>query len=264
MNVFLRELKANRKALIIWSVCMFLLILSGMSKYTVYSSGGPAIDAFNKMPFTLRALLGIGSIEVTKMSGFFAFLFAYIEITVAVHAVLLGSGIISKEERDKTTEFLMVKPVSRKTIITSKFLAALFNIVVINIVSLLSSIAMVDAYNKGKDVTGEVFMFMISMFIVQLIFLSLGALFAGFMKNPKASGSLATAVLIGCYVISKITDLTDRINFINILSPFKYFSYQRIIEGNGLSIVIVILSLLLVAAFSASTFYFYLKRDLKV
>ena len=73
MNIFLRELKANRKALIIWSVCMVLFVLSGMSKYTAYSAGGASADLFAKMPFSLKALLGIGSFDVSTMPGFFAF-----------------------------------------------------------------------------------------------------------------------------------------------------------------------------------------------
>lgn len=264
MNIFIRELKANRKALIIWSVCMFLLVLSGMSKYTAYSSGGAGSEIFDKMPYTMKALLGIGSFDVTIMSGFFAFLFPYIELTAAIHAVLLGSSIIAKEERDKTTEFLMVKPVSRATIITSKFLAALVNIVIFNIVALLSSIVMVAAYNEGKDISGEITMFFLSMFIVQFIFLSLGALLPAFMRNPKAAGSLAAGILMGSYVISKITDLTEHLNALNVLSPFKYFSYKKIVDGNGLNLGIVILSILLIAAFSVLTYFYYQKRDLKV
>lgn len=263
MNIFLRELKANRKALIIWSVCMFLLIVSGMSKYTVYSSGN-GNEVFNKMPYSLKALLGIGSFDVAKMSGFFAFLFPYIEITAAIHAVLLGSGIIAKEERDKTTEFLMVKPISLRTILTSKLLAAFFNIVILNIVTLFSSIVMVNAYNKGKDVSGEIAMFILSMFIVQLIFLSLGALLSAFMKNPKASGSIAAGILFGSFIISKITDFTDKINVINILSPFKYFSYQDIVNGNGISVGISIISLVLITIFFSLTYFFYMRRDLRV
>lgn len=264
MNIFLRELKANRKALIIWSLCMVLFVLSGMAKYTAYSSGGAGSEVFTKMPYSMKAILGMGSFDVTTMSGYFAFLFLYLEVTVAIHAVLLGSGIIAKEERDKTTEFLMVKPVSRTTIITSKFLAALVNIVIVNIVTLISSILMVAAYNKGKAINGEILMFFISMFIIQLIFLTLGALLSAVMKNPKVSGSLATGILFSAYVISKITDLTDRLNILNVLSPFKYFNYQNIVVGNGLNLVIVILTILLIATFSVSTYFFYMRRNLNV
>ncbi len=264
MNMFLRELKANRKALIIWSTCMALLVLSGMGKYTAYSAGGASSDIFNKMPYSVKALLGFGSFDVTTMSGYFAMLFLYLELAAAIHAVLLGSGIIAKEERDKTTEFLMVKPVSRIAILASKFLAAFLNIAVMNIVSLLSSIVMVSAYNKGKDITAEIGMFFISMFIVQLVFLAAGAAVAACIRNPKASGSLSVGILLASFMISKVTDLYDKLNVLNLLVPFKYFSYKDIVEGKGLNFMIALLSVLLAAALLISTCFFYRKRDLTV
>jgi len=264
MNVFLRELKANKKALIIWSVCMFLGVLSGMGKYTAYSAGGQYNKIFENIPYSIKALLGMGSFDVTTMSGYFAMLFLYIEIAAAIHAVLLGAGIIAKEERDKTTEFLMIKPVSRDTIITSKLLAAFVNVVILNIVTLVSSLVMVAAYNKGNDISSEIVMFMLSMFIIQLIFLSLGTALSAFLKNPKTSGSLAAGILFAAFVISKITDITDKLNALNLLSPFKYFSYVHLAEGNGLDLTAVILSLGLVSIFCISTYIFYRKRDLHV
>jgi len=264
LNIFLRELRANRKALIIWSACMFLLVLSGMAKYAAYSSGGQSAAIFNDMPYSVKALLGMGSFDLTTMSGYFAMLFLYIELAVAIHAALLGAGIIAKEERDKTSEFLMIKPVSRNAVITAKLLAAFVNVAIVNIVTLIASVSMVSAYNKGNDITGEIILFMLSMFIVQLIFLSLGAASAAFMKKPKSAGSAAIGLLVMALIFAKITDLTDRLNFLNIFSPFKYFSYANIVNGKGLEVTIVILSLLLVAVLSFSAYFFYPKRDLMV
>lgn len=264
MNVFIRELKANRKALIIWSISMFLLVLSGMAKYKAYSSAGAANALFLDMPPSIKILLGFGSFDVTTISGFFALLFLYIELAAALHAALLGAGIIAKEERDKTTEYLMTKPVSRAAVITSKLMAALVNIIVINVVSLVSSIFVVAAYDKATDISVKISLFFLSMFIVQLIFLSFGAFLAAFMRNPKSSGSFAVAVLLIGFVISKLTDLTETLNFLNLFSPFKYFSYYKLEGGGGLNFTIVILSLVLVAVLTASTYYFYQRRDLNV
>ncbi len=262
MNIFFRELRANRKALIIWSICMFLGVLSGMTKYTAYSSGANN-EVFDKMPFTMKALFGFGAFDVTAISGFFAFLFTYLVVAAAIHAVLLGNGIVAKEERDKTSEFLMTKPVSRTTVITSKLLAAAVNIIIVNLVSLFSSMVMVAAYNKGKDITGEIVLFFASMLIIQVIFLSLGAFLASVMKNPKASGSIGAGILFAAYVISKITDLTDKVNYLNILSPFKYFNNVDIVNGNGLSVFAVILSIILSAALFGSAYILYQRRDIK-
>jgi ABC-2 type transport system permease protein len=264
MNIFWRELKAHRRGLIIWSVCLFLLVISGMSKYSAYSAGGASSEVFDTMPRTMKALLGMGSFDVTQMAGFFAMLFLYIELTVAIHAVLLGSGIIAKEERDKTVEFLMAKPVSRGSIITAKLFAALVQVILLNVVTLASSLVMVSAYNKGEDITGEILQFMASMLLVQLIFLSLGTALSALLKRPKTSGSIATGILLGCFVISKITDLADHLDALNVLSPFKYFSYERIVNGEGIHAGIAALSLLLVAVLVVSTYAAYRKRELNV
>ncbi|MBM6997406.1 ABC transporter permease subunit [Paenibacillus sp. DXFW5] len=264
MNIFRRELRAHRKGLIIWGVCLFLLVVSGMSKYSAYSAGGASSEVFDALPQTMKALLGIGSFDVTQMSGFFAMLFLYIELTVAIHAVLLGSGIIAKEERDKTVEFLMAKPVSRGNVITAKLLASLVQVVILNLVTLVSSLVMVSAYNKGEAITGEILQFMTSLLLVQFIFLSMGTALSALLKRPKTAGSIATGILLGCFVISKITDLTDELDALNVLSPFKYFSYERIVKGEGIHAGIAALSVILVAVLVFATYSAYRKRELNV
>lgn len=264
MNIFFREMKANRRALIIWCACMIVVVLSGMAKYTAYSSGEASSQVIKDLPQSVKALLGMGTLDVTTMSGFFALLFLYIAVAAAIHAAILGSGILAKEERDKTTEFLIVKPVSRFSIITSKLSAAFVNIVILNMVTLFTSIGMVAAYNKKKDITGEIVVFFLSMLIIQLIFLSLGAMFSAFMRNPKGAGSIASGIVIAAYIISEITNFNDHLRVLNVLSPFKYFSYNRIIEGNGLNPGMIALSIFLIGVFTVSTYFFYKKRDLNV
>ena len=264
MNVFKRELKANRKSLIIWCVCMALLILSGMGKYTAYSTASEGAQALADLPQTLKSLLGMGSLDVTTMTGFFALLFLYIEIVAGIHAVLLGSGILAKEERDKTTEFLMTRPLSRTSIVCAKLAAALVNVVMLNLVSLGVSLAAVSAYNKGPDISGEIATFLLSLLLVQLVFLTLGMLLAAVLRNAKTSGSISAGVLMAAFVIYEFTELNQSLRFLNILTPFKYFSYTDMAEGAGLHPGIAAVSLLLSAAFAWGAVYFYRKRDLGV
>jgi ABC-2 type transport system permease protein len=264
MNIFLKELKANRKALIIWSVCMFLLVMSGMGKFTAYASGGAGSDVFDKLPHTMKVLLGLGDFEVTKLSGFFAFLFPYLEITTAIHAALLGSSIIAKEERDKTAEFLIAKPVARNVIISAKLLAALVNVTILNIVSLLSSFAIVSSFNTGEDITGEILILHLAMLFVQLIYLSLGAALAAIMRKSKKSGTIATNILLAGYIISKITGLVEHMDVLNIFAPLNYFSLGKAVNGEGISIIISLLCLVLVAGFSTLTYFFYQRRDMNI
>lgn len=264
MNIFIRELKANRKALIIWSVCMILLVMSGMGKYTAYSSGGAGVDVFAKIPHTLKVLLGLGDFDVTKISGFYAFLFPYLQLTAAIHAVLLGNGIIAKEERDKTTEFLIAKPISRNRIISAKLLAALVNVAVINIITVLSALAIVPTFHTGEDITGEILILDLSMFIVQLIYLTLGTLLSAFWRKSKVSGTIAVNILVVGYIIPKITGLVDHLDVLNIVSPFDYFDMKMAVDGEGISVIVAILSVIMIGTFSAFTYYFYQRRDMNI
>lgn len=264
MNVFIRECRAHRKALIIWSICMFMLVVSGMGKYTAYASGGAGGEVFDTLPHTMKVILGFGEFDVTAMSGFYAFLFPYIQLTVAIHAVLLGSGILAREERDKTTEFLMAKPISRRVILTSKLLAALFNVVVINIVCILSSIAIVSTFDTGEDITKEILLLHATMFVVQLIYLTLGTVIAATLRKSKKSGTIAVNILLAGYVITKITGLVEELKFLNVLAPLDYFSLEKAVKQGEVSIPVTLLSLALAAAFALMTYYSYQRRDMNI
>jgi ABC-2 type transport system permease protein len=102
------------------------------------------------------------------------------------------------------------------------------------------------------------------MFFVQLIYLSLGAALAAYMRKSKKSGTLATNILLVGYIITKITALADQLHFLNIFAPFNYFSLQKAVNGEGLSIIISLLCLMLIASFSALTYYFYQRRDMNI
>lgn len=265
MNIFIREMKAHRKSLVLWSIGMLFMIVAGMGKYSSYSGSGQSItEIMDKIPKTLKAILGFGNLDVTKASGFYGMLFLYLLIMVTIHASMLGANIISKEERDKTAEFLMVKPVSRTTIITSKLLAALANIVILNIVTLVLSIAIVGKYSDGEAITGDIQILMAGMFILQLLFLFIGTGIASVSKNPKVSASAATTVLLVAFLLSIIVDMNSRLEGLKYITPFKYFEAQNMMYGGGLDPVFVILSFIIIAAMLCVTYVFYKKRDLRV
>lgn len=265
MNIFIREMKAHRKSLIAWSIGMLFMIIAGMGKYSAYTGSGQSItDLMAKVPKTLKAILGFGNFDVTKASGFYGMLFLYLLIMVTIHASMLGANIISKEERDKTTEFLMVKPASRTRIITSKLLAALANILILNIVTLVFSIAIVSKYSNGEAIAGGILITMIGMFILQLLFLFIGTGIAAISKNPKISASVATTVLMVTFILSILIDMNSKLEGLKFITPFKYFSAESMMYGGGLEPVFVILSFVLIALLVYVTYVFYKKRDLKV
>lgn len=261
MNLFLREMRAHLKSLLIWCVSMFVGILAGMSKFTAYSQGGASSKAIEDLPKSLKAVFGMGSFDVTHIAGFFAFLFLYLEVTAAIHAALLGSSVFTHEERDKTADFLMTKPVSRQQVLRMKLLAAFVSLVVFNLVCWGSSAVLVPAFAKGASIGKELASFYASMLIVQLLFLLVGTALSVTLRRPGAAGSASAGVVLGGYAVYMITALTDKLNFLRVLSPFTYFNFEHMVQGSAPGLLPTVLTLLLCAAFAVLTAFSFQKRD---
>lgn len=265
MNIFLKEMKSHRKSLVFWSIGVFLMVASGMVKYeSLSSSGQPMNEMLAGMPKSLLAVLGIGEFDISTATGYYGLLFIYLLLMATIHAAMLGATIIAKEERDKTTEFLFVKPVSRNQIITAKLLAAFVNILILNLVTFISSVLLVGKYSDGGVVTGDIAITMAGMFILQILFMVIGSSLAAVKKKSKAAASLATGVLLLTYVISVAIDLNENIEGLKYLTPFKYFEAKSVMFGAGFELIFVLLSVVLIAGLTVVTFVFFKKRDLNV
>lgn len=265
MNLYLREIRANRKSLIIWCIGMIAMIGSGMGKYAGYSSAGLSMnDLMDSMPKSLQAFLGTGSLDISTAVGYYGLLYMYLLLLATIHAVMLGAAIISKEERDKTAEFLFVKPMSRNKIISIKLLSALTNLVILSAVTWVSSMLFVGSYNEGESLGSNIKVMMIGMLILQVLFLSIGTSIAAMMKKPRKASSFATSVLLLTFILSVAIDLSGKIEFLKYLTPFKYFEAENVMYGGGFQSVFLILSFVIIIVFILLTFLFYKKRDLHV
>ncbi|MEH6904492.1 ABC transporter permease subunit [Neobacillus drentensis] len=264
MNVFLRELRSYRKPIIFWSIGVFLMVASGMAKYEAYSSSGQSInDLIGDLPKSMKAIMGFGVVDLSKISGYYSMLYIYLLLMATIHAAMLGASIIAKEERDKTAEFLFVKPISRNTIISAKLLAAFTNIIIFNLVTWGSLIILVGKYNSsGEAVNGDIALTMAGMFILQVLFLVIGSALAAVKRKPKTAPSLATGVLLLTYMLSIAIDLNEKIEGMKYFTPFKYFDAKNVMFGGGLEGIFIVLSVILIAILLVVTFRFYKRKDL--
>lgn len=265
MNVFIIEMKAHRKSLIIWCIAILLMVGTGMSKYEAFSTSDQSLNAIIKnLPIGVQSIFGVGIFDLSKAIGFYAILFLYLVLMTTIHAAMLGANIISKEERDKTTEFLMVKPLSRDKIITAKLLAAFVNITILNMVTLISSITIVGYFGKGESVNNDIGLLMTGMFLLQLVFMAIGTALAAISKKPKTAPSVATGILLAAYLLSMAIDINTKLENLKYVTPFKYFEAKNLLSSGGFELVFVILSVLIFAVLLSATYVFYRKRDLNV
>jgi len=264
MNIFRREMKTHRWGLLFWSLGMVLLVMSGMAKFAAYVGAGQSVEQImGALPKAVQVIFGITGFDLTKASGFYGILFLYLAVMAAVHAVLLGANVISEEERDKTSEFLYAKPVSRGKALTGKLVAGLVNLVVLNVVTLLSSFYFVSYFGKGESVGSEILVLMAGLFFLQLIFFSIGAVVAGTARRPKSAATRATSIMLLTFLLYYLINLDDKLGFLKYFTPFKYYDAAVLLKS-GLDPVFVAISVVIIVAAIFGTYHFYSARDLSV
>ena len=264
MNIFKRELKANLKSLVIWSVIVVLFVMVGFSKFSAYYENPELLAILDSMPKAMLEAFSLTAFNLTTITGFFGVMYIYFALLLSIAAAIWGSDIISKEERDKTVEFALTLPVTRSRLITAKALAALFNCIVLALVTWGASIVSLASYQPDSEFYSFLNLGMLALFFMQLIFLAIGILLGCAMKQHKRAGSVAVSILLATYLFSIISGLNENLEFLKYFTPFKYFDAASILSKSQLDLGYVLLSAAIVVAAMAGAYLTYAKRDLYI
>jgi len=264
MNIFFRELKANFKSLIIWSVVVALLVVIGTAKFSAYYNNPEMLAILDAMPPAMLDAFNMRAFNLTTLVGFYGVMFTYYALLLSIAAAMWGSDIISKEERDKTVEFSLTLPVTRSRVITAKALAALVNCILLLLVTWGVSIAAAQAYNPDSAFMDFLTLQMQALFMLQLIFLAIGLFLGCALKQYKRAGSLAVAVLLATYFFSVISGLHEKLDFLKYFSPFKYFDAGELYRAGQLNGQFLLLSVVIIVVAMAGAYWTYNRRDLYI
>jgi ABC-2 type transport system permease protein len=264
MNIFIRELKANLKSLLIWSGIIALLIMMAVTKFSAFAGDPEMLSMLDSMPPALLDALSMRAFNLTTLSGFYGIMFIYFGLMGAIAAAMWGSDIISKEERDKTVEFSLVLPVSRSRVVTAKALAALVNSILFVLITWGMSLVAVRSYNPDQTFFDFLALEMQAMFLIELIFLAIGLLLGCAMKHYKRAGSTAIAIILGTYFMSILAVMDERLDFLKYFTPFKYFDAGELFRTGQMDGTYLLLSAAIIVLSVAVAYWVYNKRDLYI
>jgi ABC-2 type transport system permease protein len=261
----MRELKANRRSLIIWGTSLALISFLMMALYPSFSdSPGKMNEFLSAYPEGFLKAFGADRLNMDEAIGWFA-LEAYFMIILfgSMFAAIIGSSMLSKEEDDKTIEFLLAKPVTRSHVVTSKMLAFLGCLIIFNIgVGIISFIGF-EAF-AGEYSRIDLLRLIIAPFLAHLCFAGIGFLLSLFMVRRKSSYSMGIGIVLLTYFFSTIAKLSEKAEFLQYLSPFYYMEAADIVsEGRINPLHILILLGVSVIAIGA-TYLLYNRRDITI
>jgi ABC-2 type transport system permease protein len=264
MNIFLRELKANLKSLLIWSSIIILLIFMAVAKYSAFAGDPELLKMLDSMPPAMLDALSMRAFNLTTISGFYGVMFIYFALMAAIAAAMWGSDSISKEERDKTVEFSLVLPVTRSRVVTAKGLAALVNCIAFVLIIWVVSLVAVQSYNPDQAFYNFLALEMQAMFVIALIFLAIGLLLGCAMKQYKRSGSVAVSIILVAYFMSIITGMQANLDFLKYFTPFKYFDAAQLLNTGHMDVPFLLLSGAIIVLCMVAAYWAYNKRDLYI
>lgn len=264
MNIILRELYANKKSLLVWSAVMFAFVVMMFAEFAAYYKNPEMMAVIDAMPQGLLEAFGMAGANLTTVSGYLGVSIVFINLTLSVYAMLLGNGIIAKEERDKTAGFSLTLPVTRSRLITGKLVAALSCSLILLTVVAGSIMVAVRPYELEAQFGTFMLLIMGTSFVTMFIFQSLGMLLASLLRRHKISSGMGMGLVFITYLFSILATLSDEVAFLRHLSPFSYFEAQALLRDLRIEPLPLFLSALIITLSLAGTYVSYNKRDLYV
>lgn len=154
----------------------------------------------------------------------------FLPFAVAIMGIVIGAGMIGKEENSGTLELLLAGPISRSNIFIQKMAAAEIILVFIAFSAWL-----------GVAVGKVFFVFDVNLFDVALASLSvylLGMLYcmatlAGYNLSgkPKVGVGVGAGLLALTYFADVVSKLVDNLENLKYLSPFYYMDIASVLNG---------------------------------
>lgn len=263
MNIYLYELRSLRKSTIIWTCSLLALALLYLAIYpSIYNDAEDFKNLLSNYPANVRELLGINLDTITSILGFYSMIFSFILLFGTIQAMNLGVSILSKESRERTADFLLVKPISRISIISAKLLAALTSLIITNIIFIGGCFIFANIF-KTEDYSAKIFFFInLSMFFEQLIFLGIGLLISVFFNKIKSVLPISLGFVFGFYMIGALLAVGENEETLRFISPFKYFDIIYIINHAAYETPYLILSGIIVIVSIAVSYVIYNKKDI--
>jgi len=263
-NLYKKELKRNRKNLIIWTsiVLVFTILVLSIFPY-MKNIGDQMAKMMSELPEGMTMAMGIDAQTFNSILGMYNTYYGiYIVVLLSIYAASTAAIILSKEERDKTAEFLLTKPISRKEIFVSKFFVLFTLVSIAYLVQTIIAVVFITMFG-GDDMMWPVFITMHTHGLILILFFTCVCLFISMLLKPKKSYmGLTVGIVFGSYFLDKIAKATDVMDWIGYISPFRYLNFSVSDPNYGVHIIAVFLSLLVSIILIILSNKLYSKKDI--
>ncbi len=262
MNILSQELKMSVASMLYWTGALVFFVFIFMFMYPPISRDAAIIEnVLSNFPLELRRALGITTLNLSQLLGFYGFIFVYVLLIGSVYAMKSGISVLSEEVRSKTVDFLLAKPVSRKTVVSAKILSVLSNLIVQNILFIVISYLIISAYKQDYFDMAVFTLLDLSLIQVQLFFAALGFFLSVIIKKIKSVLPISLAMVFVFFILQMLGESLNDPKLVYI-TPFSYFNAADIINNGSYQLSFLLINLTIILILTGSTYLIYLRKDL--
>lgn len=260
MTLIKHELRRGKTSFFIWTssigfllaTCIFLFPemkgqMEGVND--MFASMGSFTEAFGMDRLNFGTLTGFYAVECGNVLG----------LGGAFFASLCAVGILSKEEKEKTAEFLLTHPVSRKRIITEKLIAVLIQVTAMNIIIYALAVGSISAIGEEIPLK-EISLLHLAYYLLQLELACICFGISAFLHKGSVGVGLGVAVMM--YFLNIIANITDVAEFLKYITPFGYCEGADIISKGSLDLTLIIIGTVIGIIGIIIAFLKYTKKDI--
>ncbi len=261
MTIVRHELRQGRNAFLIWTaaiavllmVCVFLFPemkgeMNSMGQ--AFASMGSFTAAFGMDRLNLGTLTGFYAIECGNILG----------LGGAFFASLTGVSALSKEEKDRTAEFLLTHPVSRTRVISEKLAAVMAQVIALNVVILGAALFSMAAIGEAVP-WKEVLLMHLAYLLLQIELAGVCFGVSAFLRRGGSGIGLGLAAIL--YFLNLIANMTQRAEFLKYVTPFGYCEGADIVADGRLDLPMVLLGMGCAAIAIGAGYWKYCKKDIQ-
>lgn len=263
MNIYLHELKSRWKSILIWSIAVAAMLFLFMSLFQGFAADTALVTRLMKsFPPELLTAFGMNDMDWSTILGFLGLIFVFIQVCLAVQAANYGFGLVSVEETEWTADFLLSRPVSRPQIMTSKLLAALTALAITDAVTWACTFITISIFGQGLVYSMKpVLLVLTGTIIFQLFFLSLGMLISLLVKRIRSVTPYTMALVFGLYILNAFGNMIGEAS-LEVLSPFKHFAPNYIINHSAWDLPMVLISVAVILISLPGSYLLYTRRNI--
>ncbi|NWJ48410.1 MAG: ABC transporter permease subunit [Chloroflexi bacterium] len=264
-NIFLKTIRDNIRAILIWGILGGLLMLGVIKAYDSVFPEGPnkakLIDEGYKAFNSLMIFSG-KAVDIDTAGGYAHSKYLYmVPLLLGFFMLLMGTIIIRGEEERGSLDVLLSTPKKRISVILQKWCGMLVSLFIIVAIWGFGMLAGGASLTNSGVTAATAMLTALNVGITAMLFGTLGLLLGNFMSR-KAASSWVIGIMAFTYFIKNIAYQLPNFEWLKYISPFYYYDESkplaRSVGTSAVSLAVLIGLNLVILVPAVLT---YIKRD---